>query len=263
MATKLASVVTGASSGIGAALSKRLLNDGWKVAMISRSIDKMENLISNHEQRNNAIIIGADLSDSTECKNACQKVSEWLISGDNKLDLLVNNAGAAKLNTTLENVDIDSWNWSFNLNVTSAMLMSKYLHEHMLDNNNNGSIINMGSISGVQPFVGSLSYCTCKAAIDHMTRCMALELKDKGIRVNCIRPSTIETNFHENGGWTKEKAKDYYNKTASLHNTGLIGDVNDVIELILFFADYKKSRWITGQCVTMDGGRLLMSPNFL
>ena len=77
--SKLVSVITGPSSGIGAALSKRLLNDGWKVGMVSRSIDKMENLILNDKQRENAKIIGADLSDSNECKYACKQISDWLM----------------------------------------------------------------------------------------------------------------------------------------------------------------------------------------
>ena len=144
------------------------------------------------------------------------------------------------------------------LNVTSAMLMTKHLYSSLV--NTNGNIINISSIAGVQPYFDTFSYCIAKAAMDQMTKCMALELKDKSIRVNCIRPSTTETNFFQNMGLSKDEIRRYYEATEKMHK---VIDVNHVIELVLFLADNTKSNWITGECINIDGGRLLLSPDFV
>ena len=112
---RLASVVTGASSGIGAALSTRLLNEGWKVAMISRNMQKMEDLLSDHAHKQNAKPIQCDLCKPTSTIDACQQIKDWLDTEENmdtELNLLVNNVGGMKKHTNLDTVDLYSWQWS-------------------------------------------------------------------------------------------------------------------------------------------------------
>lgn len=195
------------------------------------------------------------------------------------LDLLVNNCGGAKLKIDLENCDLDTWYYHMNLNVTSTFLMSQLFipqlsyncntdckndeNENTRENSNGNqsSIVNIGSISGIRPYSGSFAYCVSKAAVDQITQCAAMELAPKKIRVNCIRPSTIRTDFHKNAGMSQSQADGYYNSVGQFHmTTNTVGDVNDVIEMILFLADNDKSKWITGQSITLDGGRLLQTP---
>mmetsp|Transcript_107238 Transcript_107238/g.130851 ORF Transcript_107238/g.130851 Transcript_107238/m.130851 type:complete len:258 (+) Transcript_107238:108-881(+) len=253
----LTSVVTGASSGIGAELSLNLLKNGYKVVMISRSYNKMKEIIPK-EYMDNTHVIKCDLTNDLDCLNACNNANEYL---DNKLDLLVNNAGGSIINTTLSNTDIDTWNWHFKLNVTSTFLLSKYFTPSLA--NAKGNIVNISSIASHKPFIQQMPYCVSKAALDQLTQCMAIELGNQGIRVNGIRPSTLKTNFRLNAGASMDEANKFYNHPGwkDLHlNINSVGTTQNVIDLIMFLADNNKASWITGQNIDIDGGFTLQTP---
>lgn len=282
---KLTSVITGASSGIGAGIAKHLLKSNQNVALIAlpKEISKLEHIVSTHYNFNSNDssfkIVCADLTKSDECLDAYNEINEWLniINNNNNKNSNYNNNGAlhslfnccgaaSKLTINLENCSIEEWNYHLNVNLTSAFLMSKYFIPNLTigalkTNNGDASIINMGSIFGKQPFPGTLPYNISKAGIHHLTKSCALELSEKNIRVNAICPSAIETSFHTNAGLTKQEANEYYSNIGQLHySADRVGTVEDVVQMMLFLTDKNKAKFITGQCIDLDAGRRLTPP---
>jgi NAD(P)-dependent dehydrogenase (short-subunit alcohol dehydrogenase family) len=117
-----------------------------------------------------------------------------------------------------------------------------------------GSIVNVSSVTGTRAFPGVLSYCVSKAAIDQMTRCIALELAGYGVRCNAVNPGVVRTNLHRNGGMSEEDYAAFVERSASTHPLGRIGEAEEVAELIAFLAG-DRAQWITGECIAVDGGR--------
>jgi NAD(P)-dependent dehydrogenase (short-subunit alcohol dehydrogenase family) len=172
------------------------------------------------------------------------------------LDLLVNNVGGGKLGETLEKTTLEQWNEMITLNLSSSYFMSQAALKCMVDK---GCIINFSSILASRPVNGFGPYCIAKAGVEMMTKTLALELAPKQIRVLCIAPATIQTNFHTGAGMSQEAADRYYNASCSTHPIGRIGQPNDISELVVFLADNTKAGFMTGSIISVDGGRLLTS----
>ena len=172
------------------------------------------------------------------------------------IDLLVNNVGGGKLGETLENTSIEQWNEMITLNLSSTYFMTQAALKCIAPN---ACIINFSSILASRPANGLGPYCIAKAGVEMMTKTMALELAPKNIRVLCIAPATIQTNFHTGAGMTQDAADKYYINSASTHPIGRIGQPSDISELVVFLADNTKAGFMTGSVIPVDGGRLLTS----
>jgi 3-oxoacyl-[acyl-carrier protein] reductase len=142
------------------------------------------------------------------------------------------------------------------LNLSSAYFMTQAALKCMAPN---ACIINFSSILASRPVNGLAPYSIAKAGVEMMTKSLALELAPKGIRVLCISPATIQTNFHTGAGMTQDVADKYYENSASTHPIGRIGQPNDISELVVFLADNRKSGFMTGSVINVDGGRMLTS----
>ena len=114
--------------------------------------------------------------------------------------------------------------------------------------------MNVSSVTGTRAFPGVLAYCVSKAGIDQLTRCSALELASKGIRVNAVNPGVVETNLHKRGGMHPEDYEKFLANSANTHPLGRAGQPEEVAELICFLAS-DKAGWITGVTYAIDGGR--------
>ncbi|MBA3351676.1 MAG: SDR family oxidoreductase [Blastocatellia bacterium] len=112
----------------------------------------------------------------------------------------------------------------------------------------------MSSVTGTRAFPNVLAYCVSKAAIDQLTRCSALELAQKGVRVNAVNPGVVVTNLHKRSGMTHDDYQNFLANAGNTHPLGRPGTPEEVAELIYFLASEKAS-WITGVTYANDGGR--------
>ena len=113
---------------------------------------------------------------------------------------------------------------------------------------------NVSSVTGIRAFPGILSYCTSKAAVDQLTHCVALEVADKGVRVNAVNPGVVVTHLHRSGGMDEEAYAAFLEHSKTTHPMGRVGQAEEVADLVYFLAS-PKAGWITGISCPIDGGR--------
>jgi NAD(P)-dependent dehydrogenase (short-subunit alcohol dehydrogenase family) len=106
----------------------------------------------------------------------------------------------------------------------------------------------------LRAFAGVLAYCVSKAGLDQLTRCAALELAAKGVRVNAVNPGVVVTEIHKRGGMSEEQYEAFLEHSKTTHPLGRVGRAEEIAELILFLASNRAS-WITGGTYSIDGGR--------
>jgi NAD(P)-dependent dehydrogenase (short-subunit alcohol dehydrogenase family) len=119
-----------------------------------------------------------------------------------------------------------------------------------------GSIVNVSSVNGLRSFPGVLAYCVSKSALDHLTRCAALELAPKGVRVNAVNPGVVVTNLHRRGGMEEESYAAFLERSRGTHPLGRPGEPEEVADVIFFLAS-DQAKWMTGETIPVDGGRHL------
>ena len=119
-----------------------------------------------------------------------------------------------------------------------------------------GNVVNISSVTGLRSFPGILAYCVSKAGLDQLTRCAALELAPKGVRVNAVNPGVVVTEIHKRGGMSDEEYQRFLEHSKTTHPLGRVGDPKEIAELVFFLAS-DKAAWITGATHQIDGGRAL------
>ncbi len=240
-------LVTGASSGIGRATAERFLEADAEVALVGRREAALAEVAALYPGR--AHVIVADLADDRQCER-CVERAVTLMGG---LDVLVNAAGILK-GGSLETTPLELWDEMLRINLRSIFYLMKLAVPHL--EKTRGAIVNVSSVTGLRSFPGILAYCVSKAALDQLTRCAALELAPKGIRVNAVNPGVVRTNLHRAGGMSEEEYAAFLERSTTTHPLGRVGEPREVAELIYFLASDRAS-WITGATVSIDGGRAL------
>lgn len=242
-------IITGASSGIGRATTQRFLSEGATVALVGRRESALRDVASGHSGAGNPFIIAADLSDERQTE-ACVARAVEAMSG---LDILVNAAGILKAGR-IEDTTLELWDEMMNINLRSVFHLMKLAVPHL--ERSRGNIVNVSSVTGPRSFPGVLAYCVSKAAVDQLTRCAALELAAKGIRVNEVNPGVVVTGLHRSGGMNEEAYAAFLEHSKTTHPLGRVGHPEEVADLIYFLAS-DRAGWITGATVSIDGGRAL------
>ena len=240
-------IVTGASSGIGRAAAQQFLNKGARVALIGRRRQALEEAAAGFFKRGSALPIQADLSDERQTESAIAASTESLEG----LDVLVNAAGILK-SGDIEKTSLGLWDETMNINLRSVFHIMKLAVPHQ--EQSRGNIVNVSSVTGLRSFPGVLAYCVSKAATDQLTRCSALELAPKGIRVNGVNPGVVTTELHRAGGMNQEAYDKFLEHSKSTHPLGRVGQPAEIADLICFLAS-DKAGWITGATMSIDGGR--------
>ncbi len=241
-------IVTGASSEIGLEISKRFVEEGAKVVLIGRNLDKLEKAktsIKNYET--NTVAIPCDITNESQVIQTVDQINEHY----GKVDILVNNAGAINDPVHFHEMNESDWLSLVNVNLFGTFKITKSVIVKMLENKK-GSIINIGSISSERaiPKVHLTVYCTTKAAINMFTKGIAIEYARKNIRCNCVNPGII------NAGMIKPYL-DYPEARKVLEDRqpiNRIGEPSDVANAVVYLAS-DESDWISGVILNVDGGK--------
>jgi NAD(P)-dependent dehydrogenase (short-subunit alcohol dehydrogenase family) len=241
-------VVTGASSGIGRATALLFAKEGSHVVALGRN--ESELLSVRDEARDSEGTVKIHLGEMTELSQVDRLVTEAMDTFG-RIDVLVNAAGIIK-SGNIENTTLDDWDKMMNINLRSTFYLMQRCVPHL--EATKGSIVNVSSVTGQRAFPNVLAYCVSKAGTDQLTRCAALELAPKGIRVNAVNPGVVVTNLHKRGGMSDEDYDKFLLNAKNTHPLGRAGDPEEVAELIYFLASEKAS-WITGVTYEIDGGR--------
>jgi len=191
--------------------------------------------------------IQADLSGEAEATVAVSKTVEHF----GGIDVLVNAAGHIS-SGTIENTTTEAWDAMLNINLRAAFMLMQKSQPTLIQRH--GNIVNVSSVTGLRAFPGVLAYCVSKAGLDQLTRCSALELAGKGVRVNAVNPGVVVTEIHKRGGQTDEQYAAFLEHSKETHPLGRVGDAREIAELISFLASDRAS-WITGATYSIDGGR--------
>jgi NAD(P)-dependent dehydrogenase (short-subunit alcohol dehydrogenase family) len=221
---------------------------GAKVVCVGRK----EEALTDVEQRiretgTETLPIKADLASVQEAERAIQETLK-VFGG---IDVLVNAAGHIS-NGTIENTTVEAWDKMMNVNVRAVFQLMQKALPSLIERR--GNIVNISSVTGLRAFPGVLAYCVSKAALDQLTRCAALELAARGVRVNAVNPGVVITEIHKRGGMSDEAYAAFLEHSKQTHPLGRTGRPEEIADLVLYLASDKAS-WITGATYSIDGGR--------
>jgi NAD(P)-dependent dehydrogenase (short-subunit alcohol dehydrogenase family) len=247
-------LITGASSGIGAATAKEFAKLGASLALTGRNLSNLEKISNECAALTSTkpLLVTGELSNESDTKNILTKTIEHY----GKLDVLVNNAGIIEMGS-IENTTLDGYDRLMNINTRAVFHLSSLAVPHLIKSE--GNIVNVSSVNGIRSFPGVLAYCMSKAAVDQFTRCTALELAPKNVRVNSVNPGVIVTNLHKRSGMNEEQYQAFLKRTKETHALGRPGTADEVAKTIVFLAGDGASN-ITGTSIPCDGGRHAMCP---
>ncbi|MBE0638009.1 MAG: SDR family oxidoreductase [Bacteroidales bacterium] len=237
-------LVTGATRGIGLAIAQEFVELGATVMIISRNKELMSKTVGSFSEKQDRIIpVIADLSIAAQR----QKLPETVNLKYGKLDILVNNVGT---NIRRKSVDYNETELDFivQTNLLSAFDLSRSLYP-LLQKSANAAIVNMASVAGLTSLRTGVVYGMTKAAMIQMTRNLACEWAADNIRVNSVAPWYIETPLAEQVLSNKE----YLHEVLARTPMKRIGKAAEVAAAVAFLS-MEASSYITGQCITVDGG---------
>ncbi len=220
-------LITGATSGIGKATATMLARNNYDVIITGRRNDKLIELKSHLEKTYEikALCLCFDIRLQHETTNALKSIPEnW-----KKIDLLINNAGLAAGTEKVYETQWNKWQQMIDTNITGLLFLSKEIIKGMVDQEN-GHIVNISSIAGINVYEGGSVYCATKHAVNAITQGMRIDLLKHNIKVNSISPGMVDTEFslvRFNGD--KKKADNVYSGIVSLSAQ----DIADTIEFVI------------------------------
>ena len=243
-------IVTGATSGIGRAAAKRLAAAGHRVLAVGRDAAALDLVCREIEGDGGAAaVFRADVTDPASPAAIVQRAVEM----DDGIDVLVNAAGIIASGSVAETTD-DGWDRMLDINVRAPFRLIRAGVEPLAARR--GAVVTVSSVAGLRAFPGLVSYCVSKAAVDQLTRCAALDLAPRGVRVNAVNPGVVVTNLHRRGGMAEERYAEFLERSKTTHPLGRPGTPEEIADLIAFLAS-PASGWITGETIAIDGGRHL------
>jgi NAD(P)-dependent dehydrogenase (short-subunit alcohol dehydrogenase family) len=251
--TSRVALISGGSSGIGRATALKFASEGVKVAIVARRATQLSETARAIEAQGGIVqpVVG-DLTSESDVEHAVRET----VAAFGGIDVLVNAAGISGWGG-IETMSLQDWDRILNTNLRSIVVLTQHALPYLIERK--GSIVNLTSVAGIRAYAGMLAYCVSKAAVEQLTRCVALDVAPKGVRVNAVCPSVITTEIHRTGGMTEGDYAAFLERGKTTHPLGRVGRPEEVAELIYFLAS-PKAAWITGASYLIDGGRSQLCP---
>ena len=239
-------LITGATSGIGRATALLFAESGARIALVGRNAVALTEVTDEIKSNGGDVLpIRADVTVNGE------RILTETISHFGQLDVLVNAAGHLS-NGTIENTTLEAWDTMLDVNLRAVFTLIQHSVPHL--EKTGGNVVNVSSVTGLRSFPGVLAYCVSKAGLDQLTKCAALELASKGVRVNAVNPGVVVTEIHRRAGMGDVDYQAFLERSKTTHPLGRVGEPREIAELILFLAS-DHADWITGATYSIDGGR--------
>jgi 3-oxoacyl-[acyl-carrier protein] reductase len=247
MRTPGAVVITGASRGIGEAIAVRFASEGHPVAVCATTAANAEPVATRirEQYQVSAISVGMQVEDFDSVQEGMDRVENEL----GPISVMVNNAGIASVAPFLE-MSVEDFSQVLDINLRGVFICGQIAARQMVAREIRGSIVNIGSIAGINAFPRRMGYAASKAGVNHMTKVMALDLAPYGIRVNCVAPGYIRTDM----------IQDLFDvgklDEASLRQRIPLGDLGtseDVAAAVSWISS-QESGYATGSTLVLDGG---------
>lgn len=243
-------IVTGGAMGLGRAIAEEFVAAGAGVALFDVNLDAAEQTAEHlRDGGAKARAYRVDVARSDKVDAAVDEV----VADFGRLDVLINNAGVSMVGPHIADLSDEIWNTSIGVMQTGVFNCMRAATRHLLPQRS-GSVVNISSIRGFSPRPGRLAYCASKAAVIMMTQVAAAEWGPYGVRANAIAPGVQRTPM-----WDVDVARGVVNEERVLAATplGRLGDPREIGQLAVFLAS-DAAAFITGSCITIDGGMTLI-----
>jgi meso-butanediol dehydrogenase / (S,S)-butanediol dehydrogenase / diacetyl reductase len=243
-------LITGGGTGIGAGIAKRFVEEGARVCIAGRRIDKLEEVIA-ALPKDSAIACASDVSNEEDAK---RMVETTLSLGG--LDILVNN-GAINFRSPVDELSLKDWQSVINVNLTGPFLTMHYAIPHMM-RKGKGSIINIASVGGIRSIPTDPSYCASKSGLIGLSQQVAIDYGEKGIRCNVVCPGLVHTAMTDGGMDLKAQSINSSREEAyafAVRNIPLRKSAypHEIAPLCAYLAS-DEATFMTGSVLVIDGG---------
>ncbi|XP_031626570.1 uncharacterized protein LOC116342906 [Contarinia nasturtii] len=242
-------LITGASNGIGAAAAEYFAKHGALLALVGQDGQRFKKVVKKIIAcgvTSEPLVILGDVTIDAE------RIINETIEKYGRLDILINNAGIG-IHGTIENVKMEDFDTVMTINARSIVALTQLAVPYLIESK--GNVVNVSSAMTLKTFTNSMVFSMSKAALDQFTKCAALHLAEKGVRVNSINLSFIDTDFYTRGGLEKncDEYADLVERNIKAHPLDRIGYTKDCVNAIAFLAK-DRSNFITATLLPVDGG---------
>jgi len=241
-------LVTGGSAGIGRAIARELLGFGAEVLIVARdgaALERTREELADEVPGGEVHALVADVVDEEQRR----EILDWVEDRGDGLNILVNNAGGNHRRAAVDYTE-DEWREIFEVNTFSAFELSRYAHP-LLTKHAASSIVNVGSVSGLTHVRTGAAYGMAKAALHQLTKNLAVEWAEDGVRVNAVAPWYIRTRRTSDA----LADPDYLDEVLLRTPMGRVGEAEEVAAAVAFLC-LPAAAYITGECIAVDGGFL-------
>ena len=235
-------VVTGGAQGFGLAITERFIDSGAKVVIW----DIDENEAKKALEKVNSKNLSYQIVDVSDFDKINEKLTE-IESSHGKIDIFINNAGVAGMNTTVAQYPIEEWNKVINLNLNAVFYCCKAVVPFM-EKNNYGRIVNIASIAGKEGNPNASAYSTSKAGVIGLTKSLGKELAQKNIAVNCVTPAAAKTRIFD------QMTEEHINYMLSKIPRNKFAKVEELASLVTWLSSEENS-FSTAAVFDLSGGR--------